>query len=283
MSTPLPSSPSLFAPVTSVWKPTHYAHPSAPASPAAVSQGQQLAATLLPEQVLYVYDHRAKQTSFVSAGVERLFGYPAAKFTTDFHYAQILPAEQGLVIEATRLVNCYVAAHLDDPLPGLLFSIKYRLRHAQGQWRHVLRQSFVLEREPNGALVAAAGVLTDITTITNSDEVQFHLNRPDFAAFVRQEQLHALPATLTTREREIAALMLDGYTNQQIREELALSRPAVEPHQRKIAQRVGSPTWYQLLRHVSAVGPEAYLGADHGALLPNQPAFAPFLSPVGSP
>jgi len=253
------ASPSLFAPVTSVWKPEHYGSPAAPASQVAITQGQQLAVALMHLQGLYVYDHRAKQTSFVSAGVERLLGYPASVFTTDFHYAQIHPDDLAIVTEATRLLNLYVAERLDDPLTGMVFSVDYRIRHAHGHWVRVLRQSFILEREPNGALVAAAGVLTDITAHKRTTDVRFHMNRPDFAAFVRQAQQQALPAYLSTREQQIATLVLEGLTSRQIGERLFLSTATVQKHRQNIRLKVGSQNLHRLLQHLDEKQPETSL------------------------
>jgi|GEM_PF-2237311 len=250
-------TPSLFAPVTSVWTPEYYANPEASISQSAVALGKQLAVALLHVQGVYVYDHRAKQTSFVSAGVEQMLGYPAEEFTTDFHYACIHPDDLGIVTEATRLLNQYVAEHLHDPLTGMVFAIDYRVRHAQGHWVRVLRQTFILEREPNGALVAAAGILTDITAHKRTHDVRFHMNRPDFAGFVRRAQQQTLPALLSAREQQIATLVMDGLTSRQIGERLHLSTGTVQKHRQNIRLKVGSHSLHQLLQHLDKEGHEA--------------------------
>jgi DNA-binding CsgD family transcriptional regulator len=242
--------PGAFAPVTSVWTPAMYAQPDAPVSQTAVALGQQLATALLHLQGLCVFDHRAKQTSFVSAGIERLLGYSPAEFTADFHYSQIHPDDWPIVSEATRILNQYIIERLHDPLTGMVFSVDYRLRHAEGHWLRVLRQSFVLEREPNGAMIAAAAVITDITAHKLTTDVRFHVNRPDFAAFVRRAQRLSLPNALSPREQEIGILVIEGKTSRQIAELLCLSPATVQKHRKNIRQKVGSHSIHQLLQHL---------------------------------
>ncbi|WP_201980118.1 LuxR C-terminal-related transcriptional regulator [Hymenobacter rubidus] len=250
MSQPSSLPSATFASVTGVWTPAHYANPEAPVSQTAVALGQQLALALFHLQGLCVFDHRAKQTSFVSTGVERLLGYSAEEFTTDFHYSQIHPDDAPIVTEATRLLNQYIIERLDNPLTGMVFSVDYRLRHAQGHWLRVLRQSFILEREPNGAMIAAAAILTDITAHKVTNDVRFHVNRPDFAAFVRHAQRKALPTALSAREQEIAVMVVEGMTSRQIAERLFLSTATVQKHRKNIRHKVGSQSIHHLLQHL---------------------------------
>lgn len=241
---------NLHAPIANVWSPNLFAHPNAPASQDAAEHGKQLAAALLHTQGLYVYDHRAKLTLFVSPGVERLLGYTADEFTMAFHYAVIHPDDLPIVTEATILANKYVTERLTDPLPGLVFSVDYRLRHALGHWVRVLRQNVILSRDTNGAVVGLAGILTDITAHKQTHDVRFHMNRPDFVDFVRQHQIRSLPMPLSEREQEVLALVLEGLTSRQIGARLFVSPATVQKHRQNIRIKVGSHNLHQLLQHL---------------------------------
>lgn len=240
----------LHAPVARVWTPDLFAEPDAPASQVDAELGRELARTLLHTQGLYVYDHRAKTTLYVSAGVERLLGYPAAGFTPNFHYSCIHPDDLPIVTEATILANEYVTERLDDPLQGLVFSVDYRIRHAQGHWLRVLRQNFILSRDSCGAVVGLAGILTDITAHKSTHDVRFSMNRPDFATFVRQKQVRTLPEPLSIREQEVLALVLEGLSSQEIATRLFISVATVRAHRRNIRQKVGSHNVHQVLQHL---------------------------------
>ncbi|TGE23816.1 hypothetical protein E5K00_00955 [Hymenobacter aquaticus] len=242
----------LHAPVASVWTPDLFDHPDAPPSQLAMEVGQRLASAILHTQGVYVYDIRAKLTLFVSAGVERMLGYPSTDFTTDFHYALIHPDDLPIVTEASILANKYVTERLDDPLSGLVFSVDYRMRHRRGHWVRVLRQNIIVARDTNGAVVGLAGILTDITAHKSTNDVRFHMNRPDFAAFVRRQQVESLPEPLSTREQEIMGLLLEGLTSKEIGEKLFISPTTVQKHRQNIRLKVGSHNVHQLLQHLDA-------------------------------
>jgi DNA-binding CsgD family transcriptional regulator len=239
----------IYTPVSQVWQAAMYDDPDAPPSQQAVALGQQLAARLLASQGVYVGDHRAKQMLYVSEGVERLLGYPAAEFAAR-HYDLIHPDDLPLVVEATRLCNQYFIQRLDHPPTQLLFSVDYRIWHQQGHYVRMLRQNIVLTQEANGAIVGVAGILTDITHHKLTTDVRFHMNLPDFPAFVRQQQIQALPVVLSRREQAVLALVLEGLTSAQIAGQLGLSPHTIITHRRNIKRKIGSHDVHRLLRHL---------------------------------
>ena len=243
-----PDAAGAGVPWTDVWSPELYDDPTAGPDADGAALGQRLAATLLATQGLYIFDHRAKQTLFVSAGVERLLGYPAACFTMAFHYGLIHPDDLPIVTEATVLVNRYAIEHRRECLADLVMAVDYRLRHAAGHWVRVLRQNFVLKRDPSGAVVVIGGLFTDITAHKHTHDVRFQVNRPDFADFVRRHR----PATavLSAREQEVLALMLDGHTSRRIAAQLCISPATVDTHRRNLRRKIQSTRLHHLLQHL---------------------------------
>ncbi|UOG77427.1 LuxR C-terminal-related transcriptional regulator (plasmid) [Hymenobacter tibetensis] len=245
----LPAIPNVIA---QVWRYSPlYNDPDAPPSAQAEALGRRIAESLPETQALYVGDHRAGVISYVSAGVERLLGYPADRFGM-LAYDLIHPDDLPLVVEASVLTNRFVAEHRIGPRYDVVLSIDFRMRHAQGHWVRVLRQNFALVWEPRGGLVAVASLLTDITAHKLTNDVQFHLNLPGFADYVRQQQLSALPVALSRREREVALLVLQGLGSQAIATHLGVSVETVKTHRRNFHRKVGSHDLGRLLRHLRA-------------------------------
>jgi DNA-binding CsgD family transcriptional regulator len=237
-----------------VWQPAAYAHPEAGPAPGGVSWGQRLAEAMLGTQGVYVYDHRARVMCFVSAGVERLTGLPAAEFTGERHFSLIHPDDLPVVQEATMLFNQFVSARLHAPLPAdLTASVDYRLRHADGSYRRVLRHNTILEREPEtGALVLVAGILTDITAHKHTLDVRFHLNHPDFPDFVARQPRLRSQALLTAREQQVMDLVLQGLSSRQIAQRLFMSEQTVGTHRRNARAKLHSRQPHPLLLHLDA-------------------------------
>ena len=241
----------IYPPIASVWTPEKYADPNAPPSQLAAEMGRQLATQLLQHQGLYVSDHRAGIMVYVSDGVKRLLGHSAVEFAAG-QYDFIHPDDLPIVSAATVLVNKYIAQHSSDPLTGFGLSVDYRIRHAQGHYVRVLRQNYILVREPNGSMVGSVGIFTDITHHKLTTDVRFHVSSPSFPAFVRQQQIQALPVALSAREQEVLMLVLEGLTSRRIAERLNLSLATVNTHRRNIKRAVGSHDLYHLLRHLEA-------------------------------
>ena len=246
----VPTSAQLHTPIAQLWTPNLFDCPNAPPSQSDAERGHTIAETLLCNQGLYVYDFRAQLMVYASSGIEQLLGYSVANFTADFHYACIHSEDLPIVTEATVLANKYVLVHLRDPLSDLVFSVDYRIRHVQGHWLRVLQQNFIMSRDPSGAVVGQAAILTDISTHKHTHDVRFNLNRPDFTAFVREEQLHKLPVPLSNREQTIVALVLEGLTSCAIAQRLSLSTTTVQTHRRNIRHKVGTHSLHRLLQHL---------------------------------
>ena len=237
-----------------VWQPAVYAHPDADPSPAGAAWGRRLAEIMLSSQGVYVYDHRARSMCFVSEGVERLTGLSAAEFTGEAHFAHVHPEDLPIVQEATLLFNQFVSTFLPQRLPGISASVDYRLRHVDGSYRRVLRHNSVLEQEEvTGAIVLIAGIFTDITAHKRTTDVRFHMNHPDFPAFVaRQPRLRSRPL-LSAREQQVMDLVLQGLTSQEIAVRLFTSVQTVSTHRRNVRAKLRSHTIESLLLHLDPV------------------------------
>jgi DNA-binding NarL/FixJ family response regulator len=63
-----------------------------------------------------------------------------------------------------------------------------------------------------------------------------------------------VPSALTAREKEVLARLAEGYTNQQVAEQLYLSTKTVEAHRARIYQKLGLKTRADLVRYAMEAG-----------------------------
>jgi DNA-binding CsgD family transcriptional regulator len=212
-----------------------------------------LVKTLLTTQFAYVYDHPSRALLFVSAGVERLLGErpDAATLTLDWFAERLHPADAAAVADAQALVQHYLREREYTALPSFMFSLDYRLRHADGRYRRVLHQHLLLEREPGpGPVRRTLALFTDLTHHKLTHEVRMHVNQPDFAAFAAQHRPAA--PVLTARERQVLALVLDGLTSRQIAYQLRLGENTVRAHRRNLLRKTGTRSLHSLLGHLTS-------------------------------
>ena len=210
-----------------------------------------LAAALLTTQFAYVYDHVAQELAFVSAGLAQLLGEcPAAvELTMPWFAARVHPADAPAVAQAQALVAEYLHVHTRALLPGFLFSLDYRLRHADGTYRRVLHECILFEREPGpGTIRRTLALFTDITYHKLTQEVRCHVNQPDFPAFAAQQRPN--DPTLTDRQQQILVLVLQGLTSRQIAYQLQLCESTVKAHRRDLLRRTGTHNLHRLFLHL---------------------------------
>ncbi len=63
-----------------------------------------------------------------------------------------------------------------------------------------------------------------------------------------------LPDTLTAREQEVLKLIVQGYTNRQIADELTISIRTVEGHRANLTDKLGIRSRVELLRYAKDHG-----------------------------
>jgi hypothetical protein len=209
---------------------------------------RELARQMLLNQFVFIYDVRAQQPVFVSAGIERVLGYPAADFTLEHFYQQIHPDDAAIVGRATVLSAEYAARYKAETL-GQVFSTAYRLRHQRGHYVRVLRQNYGLYADDEGKVLVIASIYTDITAHKHTDDVTFHCTDERLQRRL-DEELGPHGPTLSAREQAVLALVLAGLTSHQIAAKLHLSVYTVNTHRRNILRKTKRRDLPGLLQHL---------------------------------
>jgi DNA-binding CsgD family transcriptional regulator len=229
----IPLTPELTS-VRHTWRAIYPDGSTAPPVYVAGEAIRDLARQMLLNQFVLIYDVRAQQPVFVSAGIERVLGYPAAEFSLERLYQQIHPDDAALVGRATVLSAEYAAQYKAETL-GHVFSTAYRLRHQQGHYVRVLRQNYGLHSDEEGNMLVIASIYTDISAHKRSDDVTFHCT--DERLQRRLEELGPPRPALSQREQAVLALVIAGHSSQQIAAELHLSVHTVNTHRRNIHRK----------------------------------------------
>lgn len=216
---------------------------------------QALTMTLLANQFAYVYDHQAQALEFVSVGLAPLLGEvpPADELMPAWLFARLHPDDAASVMQAQAVVGAYLheRGRSQAPLPDFLFSLDYRLRHADGHYLRVLCQLLLLDRAPGpGPIWRSLFLFTDITHHKLTHEVRCHVNQPDFEVFAAARQPTFSTPDLTARERQVLALVLQGLTSRQIAHRLHLREGTVKTHRRNLLHKTVSSSFHGLLGHL---------------------------------
>ncbi|UOR00206.1 LuxR C-terminal-related transcriptional regulator (plasmid) [Hymenobacter sp. 5317J-9] len=218
------------------------------AAPTQLASGamRELSRQMLLNQFIFIHDVRAQQPVFVSAGIERVLGCPAADFSVEWLYQSIHPDDVAAVGRATVLSAEYAARYRAETM-GQVFSTAYRLRHQRGHYVRVLRQNYGLSADEEGNVLLIASVYTDISAHKLTDDVTFHCTDERLQQRLEQELRPPRPR-LSHREQAVLQLVLAGRSSREIATELHLSVHTVNTHRRNISRK--HRQHYQLGRSV---------------------------------
>ncbi|HEX8425701.1 helix-turn-helix transcriptional regulator [Hymenobacter sp.] len=230
----IPLTPEL-ARLRGTWRTVYPDGNDAPPVHLAAEAVRELARQMLLNQFVLIYDVRAQQPVFVSAGIERVLGYPAADFSLERLYQDIHPNDAATVGRGTVLSAEYVARYKSETL-GQVFSMAYRLRHQRGHYVQMLRQNYGLYADEEGNVLVIASIYTDISAHKRSDDVTFHCTDERLQQRLEQDLSRLRPA-LSQREQAVLALVLAGRSSGEIADELCLSVHTVNTHRRNIHRK----------------------------------------------
>jgi len=79
--------------------------------------------------------------------------------------------------------------------------------------------------------------------------------RADQAAHAKRRRIEECYQTLTVREREVLALVVQGFTNPEIAEQLGNTVATVKIHRGRVMDKMGAPTLAKLIKLAAIVQP----------------------------
>ncbi len=203
-------------------------------------------------QALYVLDFREKAVTFQS-GILDLLGYTPEEFTVHFLTNNYHPEDFDLV--RRLLIATLTYATENDVSHQLGYFVTYRIKHKNGHYIKVMRQSNVFDKDEKGQIISNTALLTDISFLDTSNKVQWRFDAPGldqqkFKEYVSQ----SYSGFFTERESEIISLLKKGSSSLEISNSLNISKHTVDTHRRKILKRANCKNLIELLNFCTQNG-----------------------------
>lgn len=203
-------------------------------------------------QALYVLDFREKAVTFQS-GILDLLGYTAEEFTVNFLTNNYHPEDFDLV--RRLLIATLTYATENDVSYQLGYFVTYRIKHKDGHYIKVMRQSNVFDKDEKGQIISNTALLTDISFLDSSNKVQWRFDAPGLDQQKFKEYVSkAYSGFFTEREMEIVSFLRNGKSSSQIADKLSISKHTVDTHRRKMLKKSNCKNLIELLNFCSHNG-----------------------------
>lgn len=201
---------------------------------------------------MYILDFKNKTVSF-QKGITEMLGYTPEEFNFDLSVNFFHPTDYDIV---TRLIKATLIFATDnDVTHGVGFCLTYRIKHKNGNYIKVMRQSTIYENDVTGKIISNLSMLTDISFLGTSNRVEWRFDAPGldqvkFKQYVTQEYRDFF----SQREMEIIRELKSGSKSAEIAEKLHISKHTVDTHRRKILEKSNSKNTIELLNFCAQHG-----------------------------
>lgn len=194
---------------------------------------------------MYILDYLVRKPTF-QKGITEMLGYEPDEFTFEIATTYFHPEDHNLV---SRLIRATLMFASENPVThDVGFCLTYRLRHKNGNYLKVMRQSTVYEVDTHGKIISNLSMLTDISYMNTSNRVEWRfdapgLNQEKFKKYVTKE--HA--DFFSEREMEILRELKSGAQSKEIASRLHISRHTVDTHRRRMLEKSNCLSTIELL------------------------------------
>jgi PAS domain S-box-containing protein len=137
--------------------------------------------TELAPNIIYIYDLESRTMVYLNKDISALIGYTYEELTTPgFDFFKLMHPDD-LAMAAKRQERYRIMGDADVVVS------EYRLKHKNGEWRHIYARTTCFKRNKSGVVTQILGVASDVTDIKITNEKLSALNK-ELAAKNRELQ-----------------------------------------------------------------------------------------------
>ncbi len=130
-------------------------------------------------QCMYVMNFKTKSLTF-QKGVKEMLGYDEHEFTFDLVTNYFHPDDEDILTRLIKATLVFASEH--DVSREVAFFLTYRVRHKNGKYVKVMRQSTTFDLDEEGKIISNLSILSDISFLNTSDKVEWKFDAPDSTA-----------------------------------------------------------------------------------------------------
>lgn len=191
-----------------------------------------------PNQFYYIVKVTDFEILHVSPGVENITGYKEERFDKHRLIDNIHPEDSKIFIEAS-LASLDVIISLKKEKLDLTSIINFRWKRKNGTYAHFLKHTFLLESNNTEKLFYYKSIITDISDHKNDNRIMAKVFYKD--VIISEINNYSISKTdiLSKRELEVAKLIIENYSTQQISDKLFVSKHTIDTHRKNIVNKLG--------------------------------------------
>ncbi|RXK59405.1 hypothetical protein ESA94_14830 [Lacibacter luteus] len=196
---------------------------------------------LTTDSFYFIVNHRKPSVEYVSKEIEKVLGYKVQEFNWEFLSSGLHQNDRLWFLAIANAVIDFFA-HL--PLEKQMqYKVRYDIRYRKknGLYTRLLYQGILLEQDAKGRIVRSFGLFTDIGYLKKEGNPVLSFiavnDDPSFYDVVAHSLLADNREALTTREKQVLKLMIEGKPSKQIGSVLKISKQTVDTHRKNMLRK----------------------------------------------
>ncbi|MDB5206764.1 MAG: hypothetical protein JWR72_1839 [Flavisolibacter sp.] len=189
----------------------------------------------------YVFNIKTSSFELMSEDIYRVLGYMPEEVDVPFFLSKIHPEDQPYFLNFENKVTEFFSSLKPEQILNYKVSYDYRIQKKDSTYIRILQQVFTIQLKEDNQVIKTFGFHTNISHLkqTGVPVLSFiGLNGEVSYMDVNVKQVFS-PSTisLTSREREVLALLMKGKKSEQISKELFISKLTVDTHRKNILRK----------------------------------------------
>jgi DNA-binding CsgD family transcriptional regulator len=196
---------------------------------------------LVGDSYYFIINHHNLTFEFVSKEVETVMGYLPSEFDIAFMNGKLHPDDRSWFLTiGSSIVNFFSALPLEKLLK---YKVRYDIRFMKknGEYARILYQGILLEHDDSGRFLRTLSVHTDITYLKQTGKPVLSFigmdGEPSYLDVDSKNMFIETKETLTTREKDVLKLLIDGRLSKEISDILKISKQTVDTHRKNMLHK----------------------------------------------
>ena len=168
-------------------------------------------------------------------------GYDTEEVDIAFLLSNIHPEDQPWFLNFENKVLEFFATLSHEQIPNYKVRYDYRIRKKNGTYIRILHQVVTIQFDEDKGILRTFGVHTDISHIKQEGIPVLSFiglnGEPSFIDVNVRKVFATEAVTLTRREREVLALLIDGKKSEDISKLLFISKQTVDSHRKNLLNK----------------------------------------------
>ncbi|MVM31343.1 hypothetical protein GO755_14965 [Spirosoma sp. HMF4905] len=208
---------------------------------------------LLQGTALAIVDISTFQYLGIWGDLENLLGWSKDDYFDGgiaFYLSTFLPADQQGFVLISKYITDYVGTISQSELQQMRMLYDYKLTHKDGHQVRIIQENITLKADAEGRIIYSLALVSDISHLNKEGTQHFcFLNGAEKRLYVIDNETNQCTQLdmLSKREVQIAQLLSQNLTSEQIAEQLFISVHTVNTHRQKMIRKMGMTDTTDLL------------------------------------